>query len=277
MENDPVEAKFELRTMNTEHRTPNSEQRWERFERKFFVSPEKTDFARGLLSHICLRDSKYPQGRINSLYFDTPDLDYFQKSGDGSYEREKIRIRWYDDPSNQSVLSQVEGQGMVPVYLELKFKRGFASKKRRRKILVPVERLNKIRADNAIISMDIILRTLSEFGYFCEDPLLPIILIAYERLRFVEILTGTRLSFDWRICSELSAPWLGYSRASLILEGGIIEIKGPSMEIPISLRPIRILGIDWTRFSKYASCLESQMEKPGSVGRYWPSGRIELL
>jgi hypothetical protein len=275
--------------------------RWERFERKFFVSPEKTDFARGLLSHICLRDSKYPRGRINSLYFDTPDLDYFQKSGDGNYEREKIRIRWYDNPSNQSVLSQVEGQGMVPVYLELKSKKGFASRKQRRKIFVPAERFNRIRADsalrsapafakpamagegrsqsmsNTIINRNIISRTLSEFGYFSQDPLLPVIIITYERFRFTEILTGTRLSFDWRICSELSAPWLGYSEASLMLEGGIIEIKGPSMEIPRSLRPLSSLGIDWTRFSKYAYCLESQMEKPGSIGRFWPSGRIELL
>jgi hypothetical protein len=182
---------------------------------------------------------------------------------------------------------------MVPVYLELKFKRGFASKKHRRKILVPAERLNMVRGSGFgvqrsgnlillpdprnLIPVHVISQTLSEFGYFCEDPLLPIILIAYERLRFSEVLTGTRLSFDCRICSSMVAPGLGCSETSLILEGGIIEIKGPSMEIPISLLPIRILGIDWTRFSKYASCLESQMEKPGSVGRYWPSGRIELL
>lgn len=183
MENDPVEVKVGLRTMNSKQQTPNADQKWERFERKFFVSPEKTDFARSLLSHICLRDSKYPQGRINSLYFDTPDLDYFQKSGDGNYEREKIRIRWYDDLSNQ--------QGMVPVYLELKFKRGFASKKRRRKILVPAERLNRIRADNAIISRDIILRTLSEFGYFCEDTSTADYL---DRLRTFTLYR----SFDWR-------------------------------------------------------------------------------
>ncbi len=61
-----------------------------------------------------------------------------------------------------------------------------------------------------------------------------------------------------------------------MLEGGIIEIKGPSMEIPESLRSISYLGTDWTRFSKYAGCLESQMERPGSIGRLWPSGRVEL-
>ena len=253
----------------TERAATEHDQSWERFERKFFIPPAKTPFARSLLFHICLRDSEYPQGTINSLYFDTPDLDQFQKSDDGNYEREKIRIRWCDSPYNQ--------QGMVPVYLELKSKRGFASRKQCRKILVPAERLNRIRADNTIVSRNIILQTLSEFGYFSEDPLRPVILIAYKRFRFTEILTGARLSFDWRICSLLTDPGLGYSETSLMLEGGIIEIKGPSMEIPRSLRSLSILGIDWTRFSKYAGCLESQMEKPGTVGRFWPSGRVELL
>ncbi len=275
----------EYQTPNSEHRTPNTEQKWERFERKFFVSPEKVTFARSLLSQICRRDSLYPRGRINSLYFDTPDLDHFQKSDDGSYEREKIRIRWYDNPCNQ--------QDIVSVYLELKSKRGFASRKQRRKILVSAERLNMVRGSGFgdqrsgnlilipdprnLIPVHVILQTLSEFGYFSQEPLLPVILIAYERFRFTEILTGTRLSFDQRICSTLVAPGLWYSESSLMLEGGVIEIKGPSMEIPISLRSLSGIGIDWTRFSKYASCLESQMEKPGSVGRIRPSGRIELL
>ncbi len=245
------------------------DQKWERIERKFFVSPEKALFARNMLSQICLKDKKYPRGVINSLYFDTPDLDQFCKSDDGDYERKKIRIRWYDSTRRES--------DMFPVYLELKAKRGFASRKQRRKILVPAERLNAIRVDNTIVNMDVILGTLSEFGYFPDDRLQPVILITYERFRFVEILTGARLSFDFKIRSTLTAPQLGHSRAKLMLEGGIIEIKGPSMEIPRSLRTLNTLGIDWTRFSKYASCLESQQDIPGSVGSLWPSGRIELL
>jgi hypothetical protein len=255
--------------LKTESAASDRDRGWERIERKFFVPPAKIPFARSLLSHICSRDGKYPQGIINSLYFDTPDLDHFQKSDDGNYEREKIRIRWYDNPTDY--------KGMFPVYLELKSKRGFASRKQRRKILVPAERLIRIRANDTILNGNIISGTLSEFGYFSEKYLLPVIRITYERFRFTEILTGTRLSFDWRISSSLTAPSLGHSQASLMLEGGIIEIKGPSMEIPESLRSISILGIDWTRFSKYTGCLESQMEKSGTVGRFWPSGRTELL
>jgi hypothetical protein len=253
----------------TEEVTSNPDQRWERFERKFFIQPVKMNFARSLLSHICLPDGNYPYGTVNSLYFDTPDLDHFQSSDSGNYEREKIRIRWYDNPKALN--------GLVPVYLELKSKRGFASRKQRRKILVPVERFKKVRAENTIIDRNIISGTLSEFGYFSKEPLIPVILITYKRLRFTEILGGIRLSFDRRVCSTVITPSLGHSRASPMLEGGIIEIKGPSMEMPESLRSINYLGTDWTRFSKYAGCLESQMERPGSIGRLWPSGRVELI
>lgn len=255
--------------LKTESATSQRDQRWERFERKFFVPPSKIAFARSLLSHICLKDSKYPQGIINSLYFDTPDLEHFQKSDEGDYERNKIRIRWYDSPPDM--------EGVAPVYLELKAKKGFASRKKRRKILVSAEQLKRIQANNTVLNGNVISRTLSEFGYYTDKHLLPVVLITYERFRFTEILTGTRVSFDWKISSSLTAPSLGHNEVCLMLEGGIVEIKGPAMDIPKSLRSLGILGIDWTRFSKYAGCLESQMEKPGTVGRFWPSGRIELL
>ena len=244
------------------------DQKWERFERKFYVTPEKMAFARSLLSQLCLKDDKYPHGIINSLYFDTPDLDLYQKSDDGSYKRDKIRIRWYDKPDPD--------QQEVPVYLELKSKKGYASKKYRRRALAPVERLCKMQAGNAIIDFNVMSLTLSEFGYFSEEPLLPVILISYERYRFVEIMTGTRLSLDFKIRSTLVIPGAENSRPDLMLEGGIIEIKGPSMSIPASLRSLNFLDTDWSRFSKYASCIESQIERPGSVGLLRPSGRTEF-
>jgi hypothetical protein len=47
----------------------------ERFERKFYLTPGQVGFAYGLLHHICLAANEYPSEQINSLYFDTADLD----------------------------------------------------------------------------------------------------------------------------------------------------------------------------------------------------------
>jgi hypothetical protein len=241
----------------------------QRFERKFFINPLKKGLARSLLSHICLPDSEYPRNTINSLYFDTADLDEYHKSNDGDYKREKVRIRWYDDPNTQT--------GDVPVWLELKYKRGFAGKKKRKKFLVPVEKLRNMRSNNSILDRTVIMHTLSEFGYFPEPPLQPTIVITYQRLRFVEMVSGFRLSFDWDIGSHLVSPFLGVSQAHLKLQGAIIEIKGPTMELPHSLRSLKYIGTDWSRFSKYTGCIDAQMEIPDTAGQLWPSGRTGIL
>jgi hypothetical protein len=241
----------------------------QRFERKFFINPFKKGFARTILTHLCLPDSEYPKNIINSLYFDTADLDEYHKSNDGDYRREKVRIRWYDDPNTQT--------GIVPVWLELKYKSGFAGKKKRKKFLVPVERLRNMRSNNTILDRTVIMHTLSEFGYFPEPPLQPTIVINYQRLRFVEIMSGFRLSFDWDIGSYWVSPFIGFSQRNLKLQGAIIEIKGPTMHLPQSLRSLKYLGTDWSRFSKYAGCIDAQMEIPDTTGQLWPSGRIGAL
>lgn len=253
----------------TQNEIPSDGQIVQRFERKFFINPLKKGVARALVSHLCMPDSEYPSNRINSLYFDSAQLDEYHKSNDGDYRREKVRIRWYDDPATQ--------QGDVPVWLELKYKRGFSSKKRRRKFLIPAERLRNMRNNNTILDRTVIMHTLSEFGYFPETPLHPSIVITYQRLRFFEIASGFRLSFDWNIGSFWVSPWIGFSQTHLKLQGAIIEIKGPTMQIPHSLRSLHTLGLDWSRFSKYAGCLDAQMEIPDTVGQLWPSGRIGIL
>ncbi|MDC1046710.1 VTC domain-containing protein [Candidatus Pseudothioglobus singularis] len=38
----------------------------------------------------------FPSRNVNSIYFDTPDLDFFIDSEEGTVPRKKIRYRWYD-------------------------------------------------------------------------------------------------------------------------------------------------------------------------------------
>jgi hypothetical protein len=65
----------------------------ERFERKFYLVPKKVGLAYGLLRQICFMDSKYPSEQINSLYFDTADLDQYARSLSGDFQKDKVRIR----------------------------------------------------------------------------------------------------------------------------------------------------------------------------------------
>jgi hypothetical protein len=244
------------------------EQPPERFERKFAVLPDKAGLALALLRHVCRADKDYPTDRVNSLYFDTAELDQYEKSGSGEHRKDKVRVRWYDSDMRES--------GEVPVYLEQKIRQGFASSKRRKKFMVPVESLRLENLSQGILDRTTILNTLVGFGYFPEKPLKPIIKISYRRYRFNEMMSGVRVSFDEDIRANLVAPELVRKEGEIRLPNSVIEVKGPTLEMPVMLRQLRIMDLDWSRFSKYGNCLDIYFDEPGSVSRNWPSGRLVL-
>ena len=235
-------------------------------ERKFFVLPKNIGFAYNLLRQVCRPDSEYPEDQINTLYFDTPDLDQYTRSASGEFRKDKVRIRWYGKLD--------DSQTTVPVFLELKTREGFASSKQRQRLLVPARHLEPANLGRGIISKTRLIDTVTGFGHYPEKPLQPVIVIRYWRYRFTEMLTGIRVSLDLNIRSSMIKRQLGYGERELPLQGGVIEVKGPTMELPMTLRRIRLLDVDWSRFSKYGSCIDSHLEEPGTVARLWPSGRF---
>jgi hypothetical protein len=239
-----------------------------RFERKFIIFPANLGFAYTLLRQVCRPDKEYPENRIYSLYFDTADLDQYERSASGEYRKNKVRLRWYVDAEHETAY--------IPVYTELKTRQGFASNKQRRKLTVPAWSLRPANLGRGIIDRTLLLATLAGFGHFPEKPLKPIILISYQRYRLNEMQTGVRVSFDHDIRALAIDPELGRKEGWIRLPNGIIEVKGPSLELPMTLRRIRLLDVDWSRFSKYGSCLDAYFTEPGSPARFWPPGRLVL-
>ena len=241
----------------------------QRFERKYYLMPKDVGLAYGLLRQISLPASEYPSEQIHSLYFDTVDLDQHERSSSGDYYKDKVRIRWYSEGGDMN--------GMQTIFIELKSKEGFASTKQRSKLLISTENLALDNLGKGIIPRTLLMDTLAGFGNFPSDMLLPIVKISCWRYRFSEIMTGQMLSLDCHIRSTMIIPGSGNGEKELELPGGVIELKGKTMELPTTLRRTRILDTDWTRFSKYSACIDSHIEKPGTVGRLSPSGRIVWL
>jgi len=238
----------------------------ERFERKYYIAPKDIGTAYGLLKQICLPAKEYFSEQINSLYFDTADLDQHGRSSSGDYCKDKVRIRWYG--------REEDLHGLNTVFIELKSRRGFASTKQRLKLEVSMETLAQDHLNGGIIPRILLMNTLARFDYFPSQLLLPIIKISYWRYRFNEVMTEQRLSLDTHIRSTVIIPGPGNGERELELPGGVIEIKGKTMELPVMLRRAKMLDTDWTRFSKYSACLDSHIEQLGTIGRLSPSGRI---
>jgi hypothetical protein len=164
--------------------------------------------------------------------------------------------------------------GEVPVFIELKTRQGFASSKQRRRLLMPAARLEAAQLAGGIVSQTTLLETLAGFGHFPDRPLRPVILITYRRYRFNEVMTGVRVSFDSDIRARLVSPGHPAPSEEIALPGGVIEVKGPDLPLPLTLRRMKILDVDWSRFSKYGSCLDVFFTEPGTVGRASPPGKI---
>lgn len=238
----------------------------QRFERKFFILPQNIGLAYALLRQFCRLDSQYPEEQVNSIYFDTDDLEQYAKSSSGEFRKNKVRIRWYhtlDDYREE-----------VPIFLELKSREGFSSSKQRQQLQAPVQHLETANLPNGVIPMTTIIDTLAGFGHYLETPIRPVIVISYWRYRFTEIITGVRVSLDYNIRSTIVNHTVGYGERELKLAGGVIEVKGLTIELPITLRKMKLLDLDWSRFSKYSYCLDSHLSEPGTMARLWPAGRI---
>lgn len=220
------------------------------------------------MRQVCRPDREYPKNRVSSLYFDTPDLDQYERSASGEFKKDKVRIRWY--------VENVAGQAYVPVFLELKSREGFASSKHRQRFLIPSSSLDSVNLGKGILGKTVLIDTLASFGHFPERPIRPIIMIYYQRYRFYEMQTGVRVSFDYDIRASMVAPELGHpaKEREIRLPGGVIEVKGPKLELPVTLQRMRVLDTDWSRFSKYGYCIDACLSDPGSVARFSPSGRI---
>ena len=240
-----------------------------RFERKFFIPVSKVALARHLLTHSCVKDRQHSRSLVNSIYYDTPDLDYFTESEEGNCRRHKVRFRWYDRPW--------EHGAMATAYLELKGKHGFTGTKTRQAFAIPSTTLARPRASARLISDTVLRQTLTQMNGPCQTLLQPVVHIAYDRLRYTHPLTELRLSLDWNIRSTLLSPVCSRQESLVTLSGAVMEIKGPNMTLPPTLDALRKLGTDWTRYSKYAGCLTTHFETAGTMGRLSPSGRIVTL
>jgi hypothetical protein len=252
----------------------------ERVEQKYFITPRRTGLALALLRRACRPDPDFPVGQVNSLYFDSLDLDQHKRSDSGEFSKDKIRIRWYgeDLDPHKTALDGAPGpayDGTARVWLELKSRRGFASTKQRTTMDVAASALAFNALKNGIVPASVLEETMAGFGFFAFGPLRPVVTISYWRLRFVEPRSGFRISIDSRIRSSMVIPGVGIGERGLELPGMIVEVKGPRFEVPVSLHPLLEIGSSWTRYSKYSSSIDGHGEPRGTVSRLWPTGTLE--
>lgn len=232
----------------------------QRFERKFPLPEGRASHALALLRSAALPDPDHPYGVVNTVYLDTPGLESYFDALNGNFRKQKVRVRWYGEPS--------PGEE-VTLFLEVKSKKGFASRKTR------IERPTASREleEETIGRMVAGLGTgtlLAKLGVRSSGWLRPVVQIRYQRHRFVDPISQAPVSLDHSIRSRLLDPTLAVSPGWLELRNAVIEVKGTATRLPPSLQALRRHMPVWTSYSKYAQCLAGHLERPGSVA--WLKG-----
>ena len=212
-------------------------------ELKFVIAEGRGVLARRLLEALCRPDPEYPAAVVWTLYYDTADLRLLGDKIASDYLKTKVRLRWYGDLDGHTAGERS--------FLEVKSRVGSVRSKARVETPLTASELRQARMDDpALID---VLQLLRPLGLTVPMGLRPALLIRYHRHRYLEALSGARVSLDTAIHAPRADQRVLRHNYPVALPAAVLEVKGPSDELPRALRPLLHLGARRLAFSKYAS------------------------
>lgn len=219
-----------------------------RYETKFLLSPQQYTAFREAAADIIIPD-QYGLHTICSIYLDTDDFYFIERSLDKPSYKEKLRLRSYGNTAD----------GGSPVYLEIKKKYGGVVYKRR--ISIPL-----FEAEEYIYGgvMPLSLGGFTDIQIYHEiDHLMkryapkPKLYLAYDRVAcFSERFPEVRVTFDRNIRSRTEDLTLCSDADTRLLDVGmdgyvLMELK-TGQAVPMELAAVLSrLGLYPLSFSKY--------------------------
>jgi len=211
-----------------------------------FVAPSSMSAAlQGALDALLAPDREHPENVVASLYYDTPALDCLRDKQDGELAKVKVRLRWYEDLDG----SALPGEGM----LEVKRRFGTLRAKERFATGIAAGVWSRMAMDDApwASALDLALRAcVPAAGWE------PALAVRYQRRRYTDPASGTRVSLDWWIRPVAARVGLGVA-AGDYLDAAVVEVKNSSGQLPVQLAALLGSCSSWTAFSKYAECFQA--------------------
>ena len=147
-----------------------------RFERKFLISGYTSKEVEQMVKfHPACFKEIFHERNINNIYFDTIGFDYYYDNVEGSTERLKVRIRWYDNlfgiiknpileyKIKSGLLGKKESYPLNPFELDMQFDRA-------RLIEMLADNIVPFRVRNEILSLKpVLLNTYARKYYLSAD------------------------------------------------------------------------------------------------------------
>ena len=221
-------------------------QNFKRYEKKFFLSPDQYTFFVQRINEYVTAD-EHPNYTICNIYYDTDDYRLIRASIEKPIYKEKLRLRSYGVPSEDS-----------NVFLELKKKYDGVVYKRR--ITTNPSGVDGILKGNESTQ---IAKEIEYFQSFYKTK--PKVFIAYDRQAFKgKENSELRITFDKNMRYRLyDLDLISGDYGERIIDGDniLMEIKIPGA-CPLWLTHILTeLKINSTSFSKYGTCYREHILK----------------
>lgn len=210
-------------------------------ELKFALPEARAALAGRMLDALCRPDPRYTAAVVSTIYYDTPTLRLLGEKLDSDFLKTKVRLRWYGAIAGEA--------GAGRAFLEVKTRVGALRRKAR--VETPLAAAWLAQAplqDSALARVVELARSL---GAELPGRLLPAMLIRYERRRYIDPVSGARVSLDRRIEVPRCNPVLLRPGGPVWLGTCVVEVKGGGNELPRSLLPLMHLGARRAAFSKY--------------------------
>ena len=233
--------------MNSSRLTKVLEKKGE-FELKYTFPHLLAHSLEGWLAITCMKDEKYPESRVQSIYLEAADARSYQEKINSDFFKTKFRVRWYETKEGQPY----GDADQLPVFLEKKMKVGSKRLKRRWASSTVFNELKNNSLNSAFHG--------NWYRQFSEQTgvysvLQPLIQISYSRKRFIDPSTGVRISLDCNIKVERTNSQFLPPPPNLALDVGVFEIKGKNHEPPSMLAYLTSNIVTKDRFSKYERCI----------------------
>lgn len=216
-------------------------------ERKFSGDIACLPRVMSLVETACTADAEFAEGIVNSIYFDTPSLAAYSEKANGDNLKTKVRVRWYgnnEDLSND-----------VPVFIEVKTRLGSARRKFRYDAIAPRSIICEAPFEGCSLQ-DFISSQLKYLQIPISCDWHPVCQISYNRRRFFDHPTSSRISVDWNIraprFNRTIFPW----GAPILLTSMVFEFKNQGGIPPLWAKSLQDAGLRFGSFSKYGECME---------------------
>ncbi len=213
-------------------------------ETKFVLPNIRAVKVTSWLKKRCDPDPKFSKGRVSSIYYDSRNWVYLGEKINSDYLKTKIRLRWY---------SEIETGALFPsTFLEVKSKIGSARKKFRQLLDVESAMVAKTPLNDLMFVR--LIKKVEQNNILPKKILLPVYQINYQRYRFIEPITGSRLCVDQNIHVSRVNPMMICKKNPVVLKDAVFEIKGKVDQLPQWLNQLTSFGCRRGAFSKYSCC-----------------------